>query len=107
MLHVATILNKKFDKRNKLYQVLQRLFCFQCVKLPSFLSFYRSLKVYWAKEWLENSTLTVVAISESLGFQDSSYFIKVFKKETGMTPLAYRKKKISYEKKGESKKFSV
>ncbi len=50
-------------------------------------------KTELAKELLQNSSGSISFISSSLGFSDTSYFIKVFKKIEGITPLAYRQHK--------------
>lgn len=47
-----------------------------------------------AKRQLENKDLTVAQIAADVGFNDSSYFCRVFKKETGLTPLAYRRRAV-------------
>lgn len=44
-----------------------------------------------AKRLLTNLKLTVTEIAYKLNFEDSSYFCKLFKKQTGMTPNAFRK----------------
>lgn len=44
-----------------------------------------------AKRLLANSTMPVCDIAQAVGFRDNSYFGRVFRKEAGMTPLAYRK----------------
>ena len=44
-----------------------------------------------AKELLENTTMKNYEIAEKVGFSDESYFSKVFKKMTGMTPMNYMK----------------
>lgn len=40
---------------------------------------------------INDATMTVEAISESLGFSEPSAFIRAFRGWTGLTPLAYRK----------------
>jgi len=50
-------------------------------------------KIEWAKELLHDSSESVTAIASSLGYMDTSYFIKVFKKFEGTTPLVYRQHK--------------
>jgi len=40
---------------------------------------------------LVNFKLSVSAIAEMLNYYDSSYFVKFFKKNTGLTPEAFRK----------------
>ncbi len=70
---------------------------------PSYLSFYfkketgrnfiKYLTVYRlekAKELLRNTDIKVIAISEMVGYLNSSYFCLLFKNYTGMTPARYR-----------------
>jgi len=45
-----------------------------------------------AKELLETSDYTIVDIAEKTGFTSSSYFYRLFKNSTGITPSDYRKK---------------
>ncbi|MBQ9926760.1 MAG: helix-turn-helix transcriptional regulator [Lachnospiraceae bacterium] len=49
-------------------------------------------RISHAKSMLRFSDDSVDAIALKCGFQDSGYFIKVFKKAENMTPLEYRKK---------------
>lgn len=51
---------------------------------------YAKLKIYWGKELLTQSDLSVAEISDTLGFVEPSYFIRSFKKITGTTPLKWR-----------------
>ncbi len=46
-----------------------------------------------AKDLLVATDKKVAEIGETVGFNDSGYFCKVFKKEAGCTPLEYRKAK--------------
>lgn len=48
-------------------------------------------KISWAKEALKNTDENVTRIAAGLGYQDTSYFVKVFKKFEGITPTVYRK----------------
>ncbi len=50
------------------------------------------LRINAAKSLLKNSDLTVTEISLSVGFSDGNYFSGVFKKRTGLSPIAYKKK---------------
>ena len=50
-------------------------------------------KISWAKELLRDTGTSITSIGTSLGFMDTSYFIKVFKKFEGITPLVYRQHK--------------
>ena len=47
-------------------------------------------KVEYAKKLLLSKELSVTAVAELCGFSDVYYFSKVFRKETGMTPTAWR-----------------
>jgi AraC-like DNA-binding protein len=49
-------------------------------------------RISHAKSMLRFSDHSIDTIAADCGFQDSAYFIKVFKKAEGMTPLEYRKK---------------
>lgn len=51
-------------------------------------------KVEFAKRMLKLDELSVTDIAELCGFCDVYYFSKVFKKEIGTTPSAYRKSRI-------------
>ena len=59
----------------------------------NFINYVNRIKVQWAKERLRSSNDSVVQIAPELGYMDSSYFISVFKKFEGTTPLAYRQHK--------------
>lgn len=60
----------------------------------NFINYVNRIKVQWAKERLRSSNDSVVQIAQELGYMDSSYFISVFKKFEGTTPLAYRQHKL-------------
>ena len=42
------------------------------------------------KRLLKDESITLNAISNACGFCNASYFINVFRRETGMTPKAWR-----------------
>lgn len=44
-----------------------------------------------AKEFLRETEMRIYEIAESTGYNDVKYFNRVFKKETGATPIQYRK----------------
>lgn len=51
-----------------------------------------SLRLWRAKKLLRETSESILSIALSCGFNSSGYFSRVFKKDTGMTPSAYRKK---------------
>ncbi len=59
----------------------------------NFINYVNRQKVQWAKSRLRNSNDSVNQIALDLGYMDSSYFINVFKKFEGITPLVYRQHK--------------
>lgn len=48
------------------------------------------VRVEKAKKYLASPILTVREVGCMVGYQDSNYFTKVFRKKTGMTPTEYR-----------------
>lgn len=50
-------------------------------------------RISLAKQLLATTDLSIVEISEKTGFSYSSYFVRIFKKKTGMTPQQYRNEK--------------
>ena len=56
----------------------------------TFTDYINSLKVEYACSLLTNSNMSIIDISLSAGFDDQSYFTKVFRKIKGMTPKQYR-----------------
>jgi AraC family transcriptional regulator len=56
------------------------------------LQFFIRMRVERAKELLKNRALSVSMVALEVGFNDISNFIKHFKKVTGITPSAFRKR---------------
>lgn len=50
-------------------------------------------RILEAKRMLQFTQLSISDISEQLGVVDTSYFCRLFKRETGCTPAAYRREK--------------
>ncbi|MGL5259996.1 MAG: PocR ligand-binding domain-containing protein [Lachnospiraceae bacterium] len=57
----------------------------------NYTTYIATKKIEWAKDLLRTTTLSIFEISEQLGFSDPGYFIKVFKKQEGITPAIFRK----------------
>lgn len=60
--------------------------------------YFEDLKLHVAKMYLANTAFTIREISEMLSFTDTHYFSKMFKKETGKTPSAFRKNSLDDDK---------
>lgn len=51
------------------------------------------IRISKAKHLLQTTTISVDMIAEMVGYQDTTHFIRIFKKATGTTPLQFRKNK--------------
>ncbi|MCR5548278.1 MAG: AraC family transcriptional regulator [Bacteroidales bacterium] len=50
------------------------------------------VRIQRAKRMLSETRLPIIDIASRTGIEDQSYFARLFKKETGLTPSAFRKK---------------
>ena len=57
-------------------------------------------KLVHAAYLLQNTTLPVYEIANSIGYENLSFFFEKFQKEYGMTPKEYRDQQVSF---GESR----
>ena len=60
----------------------------------NFVDFITKIRVDRAKAMLQNPDHTVVQIAAEVGYQDASYFCRVFRHVMGMTPKQYRSERI-------------
>ena len=100
VLHPAV----EYINRNKAEAITQKDVAALCHVSPShfsrlfvrefgegFSAFLARQKITWAKQLLENTTLSINQVSDELGFSSSGYFIKTFKRYESITPAVYRK----------------
>lgn len=59
----------------------------------SIVSFINALRIAHACELLEQSSLSVEEVANSVGFNDPKYFSRIFSKVKGLSPREYRKSK--------------
>jgi two-component system response regulator YesN len=57
--------------------------------------YIRILRIEKAKKLLLNGEERIYDIAAKVGYEDSNYFTRAFKSETGMTPKKYREAKRS------------
>lgn len=70
----------------------------------SAVNYLTTLRMEKAAWYLTNTDKNVTDISRCVGYEDSQYFFRVFKKAMGVTPLMYRKEyKMNENKKNENK----
>jgi two-component system response regulator YesN len=58
----------------------------------NFISYLTNLRIEKAKEGLENG-LKIYDVAEKVGYVNPEHFSRIFKKVTGLSPVAYRKEK--------------
>lgn len=57
----------------------------------TFSNFLNKFRIEKSKELLKNTSLSVLDIAISVGFNNQNYYSMVFKKELGISPLQYKK----------------
>lgn len=55
------------------------------------LQYRDSIRLYYAKEYLNSGYYTVTEIAKKCGFDDVSYFVRFFKQKAGLTPGEFKK----------------
>lgn len=66
----------------------------------NFTTYLTHFRVEEAKWLLRDRTISVKDVSAKVGYYDSNYFAKVFKRITGMIPSEYRSEKLKQEESG-------
>ncbi|MCI8762995.1 MAG: response regulator [Lachnospiraceae bacterium] len=64
----------------------------------NFISYLTDYRVEEAKRRLKEPTANIKEIGRAVGYGDSNYFTKVFRRVTGISPTEYRTKRIRQEK---------
>lgn len=62
----------------------------EVTKVPP-LTYINTLRIENAKRYLTTTQMNISEIANAVGFEDSLYFSKVFKKYSGMSPSSFRK----------------
>jgi AraC-like DNA-binding protein len=57
----------------------------------SFKSFLNNLRITEAKNMLRETDITLIEIASQVGFEDQSYFSRVFRNIVGVSPGRYRR----------------
>jgi len=55
------------------------------------IKYLQRYRIHQAKKLLKESGLSVTEIALKVGFSDSGYFSRVFHRETGLSPEAFRR----------------
>lgn len=59
------------------------------------MQYVMDFRIREAKKMLSDSSLSLLDVCLNCGFQDQSYFTKVFREHTGLTPGKYKKQLLS------------
>lgn len=59
----------------------------------SYSNYLSALRIKHAKKLLRTTPLTIASIAESVGYPNPTHFYRIFQRETGQTPKAYRESK--------------
>lgn len=64
----------------------------------TFTEYVNRLRIEKAKELLSNTALPIAEVAYSVGFDDQSYFTRIFKKNVGTAPCKYREVRFKNKK---------
>jgi AraC-like DNA-binding protein len=59
----------------------------------TFIEYRNEVRILMAQKFLTKTNLKIASISQEVGFEDLSFFNKIFKKITGLSPSDFRKRK--------------
>lgn len=71
-------------------------YLFKSITSKTFTEYLNGLRISKAMEFLKNTDARVLDISYDVGFNNINHFNRVFKQQTGISPIAYRKA-LSYQ----------
>ena len=69
--------------------------CFKSIMKVTPMQYIMSLRINAAKGFFDSTNKNVTEVAEAVGYDNSLYFSRVFKKYTGYSPSEYRKIKSS------------
>jgi two-component system response regulator YesN len=95
-----------FDRKISLSEVAEQMFIspqhlckkFKKITGMQFVDYVLNVKIKKAKSLIMNTSIKVKDLAIQLGFNDYTYFCKVFKKYEGVSPLQYRAKFVLLDK---------
>jgi transcriptional regulator GlxA family with amidase domain len=56
------------------------------------IEYVQNLRIEEARHLLETGELSVEAIANTVGYEDASFFARLFKRHVGLTPAQYRRR---------------
>lgn len=99
ILKIQEYISGNYSEKNDLDDLSKTFFISKSYLLRQFqryigctpLEYLMQTRIIEAKKLLRTTNLSVKYISEKTGFNDVSYFVRVFRKRENITPLQYRK----------------
>ena len=64
---------------------------FKAVTGLSFVDFLNQIRIKEAQRLMHTTTMNITQISEAAGYKSTTHFGRIFKKHTGVSPMAYKK----------------
>ncbi len=97
---IVTYLNEHYTEPIEINKIAQQLQLSHCRFIQLFKKFESvtpkqyiiNLRIKKARDFLENSALSIEEIAIKVGYPNPLYFSRIFKKCTGLSPTAYRMK---------------
>jgi transcriptional regulator GlxA family with amidase domain len=62
------------------------------------LEYVHALRIEEAKQFLETTDLAIDAVADEVGYDDGSFFRRLFRRKVGLSPHAYRLRFSSFRK---------
>ena len=96
---VLAHINQNYNKDISLKELAENVFFMNHTYLShlirektgkNYSSYLRELRIRHARELLSDPNLSITDVASFSGYNDSSQFIQVFKKEVGVTPKKYQ-----------------
>ena len=97
---VVQYINEHFSENISISDIAKEIYCsesylqhiFKNEIGKSIVEYINFTRINAAIKYLKLENMQIKEISDKIGFNDYNYFSRVFKKNTGMTPIEYRKK---------------
>lgn len=97
-LPVISYMKEHLDKQIKISELAELVYMEETYFIKKFkkalgdspITYLNKLKIYRAMSYLVERSFSLSEISRKIGIYDSSYFSKLFKSYTGITPMEYR-----------------
>jgi two-component system response regulator YesN len=98
----AEFMRKNFNKKLTIDDISQAVYLSPCYLSKIFkqelgctiMEYLTKVRIDEAKKYLRNPRYNIMQVANLIGFDDPSYFTKVFKKSEGITPSQYKRKAL-------------